>query len=256
MSNCLIVFDDRELSGAAYYLLADALRDWTMKRVARHTLIKAWNRLGSARGPRDKADAERSWNDIVFHTVLDLLDQMGAIPYRVGQWPYEACLAIDVAEDRRYCGLSFLICRDETAHQGQAGLWRYLDCWTKPDTRREEIEAPQLADRIARVPEALYGRRISPLRSLLVLRDGHECGREPQAMDQGFDQWKKSDFLAQSAVVDIIDYHKRTVKDLRLWQVGDSDVRNVLEGRAVFLDQRTALYLPDRGCYLGSRSDR
>ncbi|MGA2033003.1 MAG: hypothetical protein ABSG68_12145 [Thermoguttaceae bacterium] len=239
--NCLVIFDDRDLDGAAYYLLSDDLRDWAMKRVTRHKLVRNWSRLRSARDRRQKADAEQSWRDTVFHTVLDLLDQMGVIPYRIAEWPYEACLAIDVSEDRRFCGVSFLICRDATMHPGRAGLWRYLDSWTKPDTRRETIESVQLADKIARIPDALHGLRLSPLRSLLVLRDGHECGDEPRAIDRALDLWKKSDMLAQGAAVDVIDYHKRTVKDLRMWRISGEETTNVLEGCAVFLDQRTAL---------------
>ncbi len=237
----LIAFDDRELDGAAYYLLSDELRDWTLKRVARHTLVRSWGRIRSARDNTEKGEAEQFWRDTIFHTVLDLLDQMGAIPFRIEQWPYEACLAIDVSEDRRFCALSFLICRDAAAHAGRDGLWRYLDCWTKPDTRRETIEKVQLADKIANIPEALNGHRLTPLKSLLVLRDGHECGDESQAIDQALNLWKKMDVLAQSAAVDVIDYHKRTVKDLRMWRVSERETGNVLEGRAVFLDGRTAL---------------
>jgi hypothetical protein len=239
--NCLIIFDDRDFDGAAYYLLSDDLRDWTMKRVTRHALVRIWSRMRSARNHREKAEAEQSWRDVVFHTVLDLLDQMGVIPFRIDQWPYEACLAIDVSEDRRFCGVSFLICRDATTHPGRAGFWRYLDCWTKPDTRRETIESVQLADKIARIPDALHGLRLSPLRSLLVLRDGHECGDEPQAINRAIDLWKKIDVLAQGAAIDVVDYHKRTVKDLRMWQVSGEETTNVLEGRAIFLDRRTVL---------------
>jgi hypothetical protein len=239
--NCLVIFDDRDLDGAAYYLLSDDLRDWTMKRATRHKLVLLWSRMRSARNHGEKAQAEQSWRDAVFHTVLDLLDQMGVIPFRIDQWPYEACLAIDVSEDRRFCGVSFLICRDPATHPGRDGFWRYLDCWTKPDTRRETIESVQLADKIARIPDALHGLRLSPLRSLLVLRDGHECGDEPQAINRGLDLWKKIDVLTQGAAIDVVDYHKRTVKDLRMWQVSAEETTNVLEGRAVLLDCRTVL---------------
>jgi hypothetical protein len=178
---------------------------------------------------------------MLFHTAVDLLDQMGAILYRVEDWDYEACLAIDVSEDRRFCALSFLICRNAASYPGRDGLWRYLECWTKPDTRRETIETVQLADKIAKIPDGLHGLRIAPLKSLLVLRDGHECGEEAKAIDEALNHWKKLDFLAQAASVDVVDYHKRTVKDLRMWRVANQEATNVLEGRSVFLDRRTAL---------------
>src|SRR5262249_3000479 len=45
--NCLIVFDDRDLDGAAYYLLSKELRDWTMKRVTRWELARKFGRMRS-----------------------------------------------------------------------------------------------------------------------------------------------------------------------------------------------------------------
>jgi hypothetical protein len=239
--NCLVVFDDRELDGAAYYLLSKELSDWTMKRVTRWELARKFGHMRSARDHRERMDAERSWRDTLFHTVIDLLDQMGAILYRVKNWEYEACLAIDVSEDRRFCALSLLICRDPALYPGREGLWRYLECWTKPDTRRETIETVQLADKIAKVPDGLHGLRMAPLTSLLVLRDGHECGEEGRAIDQALAHWKKLDVLAQAASVDVVDYHKRTVKELRMWRIGDEGAGNVLEGRAVFLDDPVSL---------------
>jgi hypothetical protein len=188
---------------------------------------------------------------MLFHTVIDLLDQMGAILYRVEDWSYEACLAIDVSEDRRFCALSFLICRNAALYPGREGLWRYLECWTKPDTRRETIETVQLADKIAKIPDGLHGLRIAPLQSLLVLRDGHECGDEAKAIDQALAHWKKLDVLAQAAAVDVIDYHKRTVKELRMWRVAGDEVGNVLEGRAVLLDHDVALLCPTGAASVG-----
>jgi hypothetical protein len=252
--NCLVVFDDRELDGAAYYLLSQELRDWTLKRVTRWRLARTFGRLRSARSHQDRIDAERSWRDMLFHTVIDMLDQMGTIPYRVQDWDYEACLAIDVSEDRRFCALSFLICRDAASYPGRDGLWRYLECWTKPDTRRETIETVQLADKIAKIPDGLHGLRIAPLKSLLVLRDGHECGEEAKAVDSALDHWKKLDILAQAASVDVVDYHKRTVKDLRMWRIANHEATNVLEGRAVLLDSHSALLCSSGAASLGKNA--
>jgi hypothetical protein len=251
---CLIVFDDRELDGAAYYLLSKELRDWTMKRVTRWELARKFGHLRSARDHQERINAERSWRDTLFHTVIDLLDQMGAILYRVEDWDYEACLAIDVSEDRRFCALSFLICRNAALYPGREGLWRYLECWTKPDTRRETIEMVQLADKIAKIPGGLHGLRIAPLKSLLVLRDGHECGDEAKAIDEALDHWKKLDVLAQAASVDVIDYHKRTVKELRMWRLANEEADNVLEGRSVFLDQQVSLLCPTGAATVGKHA--
>ena len=42
------------------------------------------------------------WRSLIELSVLDTLEQMGAIPWRIASWPYDACLAIDVGENRRH----------------------------------------------------------------------------------------------------------------------------------------------------------
>jgi hypothetical protein len=42
-------------------------------------------------------------------------------------------------------------------------------------------------------------------------------------------------------MVDVVDVHKKTVKNLRIWESAGSGCENVLEGRAVYLDEGTAL---------------
>lgn len=58
----------------------------------------------------DRKKAERRWLDMVTLSVLDTLDQ---IPWRIADWPYEACMAIDVGEGRRHFAMSLLICRGD-----------------------------------------------------------------------------------------------------------------------------------------------
>jgi hypothetical protein len=251
-ATCLVVFDDREFDGASYYLLSESLRRWRLKRVTRHQLQTVWRRHQRATG-KDKARAERDWNDVVFHIVLDLLDQMGCVPWRIDEWPYEACLAIDVSQERRFCAVSFLLCRDATRHAGCDGFWRYVESWTKADTKRETIDAVRLEDKIAEIVEAFPGSRLSPMGSLLVLRDGRECGDEPEAIRKGLQRWMKRGVLSQSATIDLVDYHKRTVKDLRMWMVGGTDAWNVLEGRAVYVNG-TALVCPTGAATLGANA--
>ena len=236
----LVVFDEQDMDGAAYYLLAEELQRWRLKRVTCSSLERAWKRQQAAASGRDRSKAERAWEDIVFHTVLDLLDQMGVVPWRIASWEYDACLAIDVSEERRFCAVSFLLCRDPSQHPGCDGFWRYVETWPKTETRTERINPVRLEDKIAGVIEQFSGSRLSPMSSILVLRDGRECGEEPQAIDRGLSRWKQRGALAQSAAVDVIDYHKRTVKDLRIWNVTGEQIDNVLEGRAVYL-QNSAL---------------
>ncbi len=239
-STSLIVFDEQDMDGAAYYLLAEELPRWRLKRVTRSTLEGAWRRWQRASNGKEKAKAERAWNDVIFHTVLDLLDQMEVVPWRIASWEYDACLAIDVAQERRFCAVTLLLCRDPEQYAGCNGFWRYIETWAKTDTRRETINPVRLEDKIAGIVEQFSGSHLSQIRSVLVLRDGRECGDEPQAIDRGLNRWKQRGVLAQSAAIDVVDYHKHTVKDLRMWNCSNGDVTNVLGGRAIYL-QNAAL---------------
>jgi hypothetical protein len=172
--------------------------------------------------------------------VLDVLDQMDAVPWRIASWPYDACLAIDVAAGRRYFGLSLLVCRDPQNFPGAAGFARIINSWPKPEVDREAINPVFLEDRIAEIVEGLCRHGFPELQSVLTLRDGHVCGDEGRAIDRGFSRWMRADILSQSARIDVVDYQKRTVKDLRMWS-GDRAPDNVLEGRAVYLGDNAAL---------------
>jgi hypothetical protein len=242
-STAVVVFDPRDLDGSAYYLLSERLQEkqeWRLKRLTRRTLEEAWRRREEARGREELARAEAYFRDVVYHSVLDVLDQMDAVPWRIASWPYDACLAIDVAAGRRYFGLSLLVCREPVAYPGAAGFRRIVDSWPKPEVDREAINPVLLEDRIAEIVEGLSGHRFPELQSLLVLRDGSECGEEPGAIDRGLDRWMQSGVLAQSAHIDVVGYQKRTVKDLRMW-CAERNCANVLEGRAVYLGADTAL---------------
>ena len=45
----------------------------------------------------------------------------------------------------------------------------------------------------------------------------------------------------QGAKVDLVDVHKQTVKNLRMWYPLGSDSSNVLEGHAIYVDPHTSV---------------
>jgi hypothetical protein len=242
-STVVVVFDPREMDGASYYLLSEQLEErqgWRLKRLTRRTLEEAWRRKEEACDAQSRAQADRYWRDVVFHSVLDVLDQMDAVPWRIGQWAYDACLAIDVAASRRYYGLALLVCRDPQKFPGAAGYLRIVDSWPKPEVNREAINAAHLEDRIAELAERITGHRFPELESLLVLRDGDVYGQELPGIERGLSRLMQAGVLAQFARTDVVGYHKRTVKDLRMW-CSAREVTNVLEGRAAYLGGNAAL---------------
>lgn len=242
-STAVVVFDEREFDGSAYYLLSEKLQEkqqWRLKRLTRRTVEDAWRRREEARGHDAQSRADGHWRDVVYHSVLDVLDQMDAVPWRIASWPYDACLAIDVAAGRRYFGLSLLVCRDPQKYPGAAGFTRVVDSWPKPDVDREAINAILLEDRIADMVDGLFRHRFPELQSVLALRDGHVCGDECGAIERGLSRWMRAGVLSQAARIDVVGYQKRTVKDLRMWSAG-RDNSNVLEGRAVYLGDNAAI---------------
>ncbi|MBX3394342.1 MAG: hypothetical protein KF841_03140 [Phycisphaerae bacterium] len=233
----VIVFDDRDR--AAYSILSHELAGWRIKRMTKFKLLKAWH-ARNAHGQNSNGFA-RQWDDILLHSVYDLLNQMECTPWRIADWPYESCLAIDVSEARRYFALSLLICRDQGL---RPGIFRTTVAWPKGDHQHETINPRQLADKIEALMNDYRGSSFDPLRSMLVLRDGHECGFELQGIREGLLRWKKRDYLAQAAVVDVLDVHKKTVKHARMWKHRFSkpaDTENALEGQAIYLTPNTAL---------------
>lgn len=165
-------------------------------------------------------------------SVLDTLDQMDAIPWRIADWPYDACLAIDVGEGRRHFAMSLLICRGKGQKPSFA---RMSESWPKGDHQRETINPVILRDKIVQLFDSYDDPSFSPLRSLLVLRDGRLCGKEERAIGEAIDRLQQKDRLTQDVTADFVEVHKKTMKHLRMWRPQGLGRVNVLEGQAIYL---------------------
>src|SRR5262249_40172521 len=62
-----------------------------------------------------------------------------------------------------------------------------------------------------------------------------------RGITSGVDRLKQRGRLVQGALIDVVDVHKRTVKNLRMWDLCGGGGANVLEGEAGYLGGRTAL---------------
>jgi hypothetical protein len=170
-------------------------------------------------------------------SVIDTLDRMGATPWRLRDLPYEACLAIDVGRKCKYWAMSLLVCRPDDR---RPSFLRLTNSWPKYDSG-EEINQEILSTEIQNLLRSVRVARFDPLGSLLVLRDGRECGQEHEAIDRAVQEWRAHGYLAADAVVDVVDVHKHTVTGVKTWAQVGSATTNVLEGQVVYLDGRTAL---------------
>ena len=75
-----------------------------------------------------------------------------------------------------------------------------------------------------------------------MLRDGRESGNELEAIKTAKKELTRNGILVAEAeaVVDVVDFHKSSVKKPRLWEkMGRDRVEQILEGEAVILDNRT-----------------
>ena len=220
-----VVFDDTE--PAAYSILAHELKNWDIKRFRSRQVERSWRSL---------RDGDRRWRDMLFHSALDMLDQMGCTPWRLVDPPYEASVAIDVGADRRYFGLSLAVTR---AGDRWPALRRVTRTWPKGDHQHEGINRKSLRVKLLDLFSELEDAE--PLESLLIMRDGHECQGEGRGIAETLEELRRKGVLSQSASVDTVDFMKRTVKDLRMWRMDGLEAENVLEGRAVYPDDQSAL---------------
>jgi hypothetical protein len=241
----LFVFEDED--PATYHNLAYELKDWRIKRITYANLRRLANQFRFStdghNGRSGKTVATyfpKGWNSFVEMNSLDVLQQMDCILWSLASLlHYAAQLVIDVGEDRRHFALSLLICRPGSSEPSFR-----IDTVVpiKSDTKRETINEIILCDEIVRLCQRAAGARFQPLRSMLVLRDGHECGREMEAISNARAKLIESGFFERGARVDTVDFHKKSVKGIRLWDRGQSgEVRHCLEGTPLLLDARTVV---------------
>ena len=239
----VFIFEDKD--PATYSKVSYELIGWRVKRITSRALVDRFRRL-----PKDKrrlshndsngSKEERNWNSFIEMNALDVLQQMDCVPWGLATpLHYEAQLAIDVGWDRRYFALSLLICRSESMRPSFS-LNTLVEA--KPDTKHETINKVILKDAILKLCQQVKRRHFAPLQSILVIRDGRECGLELESIAQAKDELIQSGFLEKDGRMDTVDFHKRSVKRIRMWLKNpERYISNVREGTAFRLDARTVV---------------
>ena len=113
----------------------------------------------------------------------------------------------------------------------------------KTDAKRETINSTILSETIVELCNKIaQWRDFQPFRSLLVLRDGRESGNELEAIKTAKRKLATNGILVAGGAVDVVDFHKYSVKKPRLWKTMPRNrIEQILEGEAFFLDNRTAV---------------
>lgn len=225
---------------SAYYEAAFQLPDWRIKRMTERELCRHYDYL--RKGAWDKRQRRTSlerggarWERLINLNALDVLQQLDCIPWRAEQCgPYEAQIAIDVGHDRRHFALSLLVARQK---EKTPSIWIDSVVVPKPDHQHESINAIMLAEQIQVLFHRLRRSHVDGIRSLLIFRDGKLPGNELTGIkDKAIPDLIAAGLLAENARVDIVDFHKKSLTAVRLWEIDQrGDVHNPLEGTAVLL---------------------
>lgn len=237
----VFVFEDED--PATYFNLAYDLKPWRIKRITYGELESRFKRLVQVEAqPRQdgrKPKEISQWRSSVEMSALDVLQQLDCVPWSIAtSLNYEAQLIIDVGKDRRHFALSLLICR---GNQYRPAFRIDTVVHQKADHKNETINEIILRDAIIEIFKRAAQSHFDPLSFVLALRDGRECGREIEGIKAAQAKLQGLGLLAQDVRLDIVDFHKSSLKEIRMWERNGSQVTNVLEGRALLLDDKTVV---------------
>jgi hypothetical protein len=230
----------------AYHDVAFQLPEWRVKRITGHALVRNYKFLKEGDWDRRRrvASLERGatrWQQFVQMNGLAVLQLMDCVPWRANELgPYEAHVAIDVGHDRRYLAVSLLIAR---AKEKTPSFWVDSTAVPKPDYKHEAINEVMLEEQLLELFRRARGRRFDPVTSLLFLRDGQIYEGESLTVERKVVEGLVAEkFLADGARVEIVEFHKRTLKAIRLWEIEESgDIGNPSEGTAFELSEKIAI---------------
>lgn len=240
----IFVFEDKE--PATYFNVSFELKRWRIKRITLNTLRSKYTRMREAEtGGGDRNQGRRAvkgWESFAEMSALDVLQQLDCVPWIItGGLNHEGHLAIDVGEDGRHFSLSLLICRTNSF---EPSFWMRTSVLIKADPKqRETINKTMLSDGIVELfKHSRRRRRYDPLTSLLALRDGRLCGEELEGINMAREALVDEGILDREVRIDVVDFHKKSVKGLRLWDRGEGNRRrNVLEGTPLRLSRKRVL---------------
>ena len=227
---------------AAYYETSYNLPGWRIKRITEATLKNqmdylsggAWDR---SRKRKTREAGKRRWDSFVSLNALDVLQLLDAVPYRTKDLgAYEGQLVIDVGYDRKFFAVSLLISRDSGS---LPNFGVYTAVHHKEDHKKEIINPVLLNDAIVELLQMAMARSREALGSLLIMRDGRIQEAEISGIDKALDSLRHKGILDDGARVDIVGFHKTSLKNVRLWALNDGQVSNPLEGTGLSLNSNT-----------------
>ena len=236
----IAVFVFHDESPETYYKVAYELSSCRVKRITFRELKNKFDLLKSTENHRggELSKARKGWNSFTEMIALDVLQQMDCVFWGFKDTPdYDAHLAIDVGRDRRHFALSLIIFHPSLRIRTVVEQ--------KFDSKRETINKTILSEAIVKLFEdAPEWSDFQPLRSVLTLRDGRECGNELDGINEAIETLIANGLLMEGVKIDVVDVHKSIQKKIRLWERTQGNrVEQGLEGAAILIDERTVVLI-------------
>lgn len=214
---------------------------WRIKRITKSKLKKLSSEFAFATdagksGRVKVSQYPSSWHSFIEMNVLDILQQMDCVPWTLAEKPaYKARLAIDVGENHRFFALSLLIFQNDKSQPFRLDT----KVENKTDSKKETINEIILEDEIVEICERAVKAGFTDMDSFLTLRDGRQCGKEDKAIKKAHERLYKISFLSKNAKTDNVDFHKNSVKNIRIWNHGqDGKIDHAIEGIEINLNSK------------------
>lgn len=236
----MVVFAFDDIDSLTYFNIRFELKDWQLKRLTTHELGRSY------RGYKEYKDGTsrngdrglRNWDAFVEQNVFDIIQQMGCLPYMIEpKLNYDMQLVIDVSAKSKFLGLSLFM----FGKSMQIPVYGE-SIKAKTDSKSEEIARPflerYLKELINQNKETIQRHQ---LQSMLILRDGKDCGEEFKAIQSVIEWFKNQGLFSQDFKFDFIEYHKSTLKQIKIWEKKGPNHVNCLEGSYLLLDKDTAI---------------
>jgi hypothetical protein len=222
--------------GDAYYQVSLHLGHRRPKRVTQKMLEDHYDFFyNGCWDSREKKNSvplgRRKWSNFIDLITLDVAQKLNAVPWRMADaGAFEARLAIDVGHKRQHFALSLLIAR---GREQKPSFEILTEPYHKSDSRQDAINGRMLENEAVK----LFKRGLrngEPLASLLLLRDGLWRGEELPCLQRVCDKLKEVRLLTPDASIEVVEFHKVSLKGVRLWDVDQRDqARNVSEPTAI-----------------------
>ncbi|MBX2963235.1 MAG: hypothetical protein KF687_12035 [Cyclobacteriaceae bacterium] len=233
----MTVFVFEDLDPTTYFNIRFELKNWRIKRVTNFQLAKKFKGLNDYKDGRFEKGL-KNWNSFIEINAFDIIQQLGCLPFIVEpQLNYDMQLVIDVSEKSSHIVLSLVMFK--------SGMKTPIfDSLVKPktDSKKETINSAFLEKYVI---ELLNNNRtiISKfnLNSMLVLRDGKNCGDEFNSLEATVPKLIQKGILEASFKMTFVEYHKTTLKEVRLVDRQGRHYSNVLEGSYFLPDENTAI---------------